>query len=343
MNKKIFSTLTALVVIFGSVVASISNGQAKQTSAATATSVAAQDPLMSLPASDVVMSVDIKRILTEALPRALAADQTKFSQVKAELERVKARTGIDLYAFDRIAVGTHFINSGNITRGSTVAIMRGRFDAASIVATARLASKGRYHEEKYNGKTVYTFRLDEQFKLFGLPGFRVNDLGLTTLDANTLVIGNPVAVRAAIDASAGRGRVSNDLILLATRNPNALIGFGSNLSPDLKQNLNLGNDEVSKNISYIEQVYGSIGMTANGYDLLTIARTQNKDQAAYLRDTVSGLKGLGSIVINSRLSGERARIAQSALDNLKVTADDRELQISMALSQKDFETILNTF
>ena len=71
----------------------------------------------------------------------------------------------------------------------------GTFNAGAIVAAGRLAANGKYAEQKYQGKTIYVFTLDRQVKLLGLWDIRVGDLAVTSLDGNTLALGDLEASR----------------------------------------------------------------------------------------------------------------------------------------------------
>jgi hypothetical protein len=294
--------------------------------------------LSSLPASDAVMLIDLQRLLRDAMPRVL--DQTKLAQANAEIEKFKTRTGIDPRSFDHIAVGMRF-NSlpGGMTKVNTVALAYGTFNAGALVAAGRIATNGKYTEEKYNGATIYDFDLNEQVKLFGLFNIKVSHLGVSALDDHTLAIGDPAIVRAAIDAYKGGGRVNSELVQLATRSPNALMGFGANLPQFLTQGLSLPNDEIARNLASVRQVYGSVGATDGGFDSLLIARTENADQAKGLSDTIYALKQFAPL-ISGRLNGAKAKLAENALESLKVTSQGNELQIRLALAQTDLNTLM---
>ncbi len=315
------------------------------TKPASALSPATGDLLTALPASDAVATVDIKRLLTDAMPRALDSNPTRLAEANAEIDRFKTRTGIDLRSFDRMAVGARFDDkSSAVTEASKVAIAHGSFDAGAIVAAGRLAAKGKYREEKYEGKTVYIFTLDQQVKLLGLMNMRITDLAVTSLDANTLAMGDPAGVRAAIDASQGRSRVSPELVALATRNPNALIGFAANMPPSASQNINIDNDEITKNIDSIKQGYGWVGMTPTGFDMMAVARTSSADQAQSLRDTIAAAKQLaGMLASHVSRSSDKGKLVENALNNMKVVIQGSEVQVKLELAQTDIATLVRGF
>ncbi|HYE64547.1 MAG TPA: hypothetical protein VD966_03130, partial [Pyrinomonadaceae bacterium] len=307
---------------------------------ATASASGAQATLASLPASDAVIFVDVRRLLNDALPRVFAGDPAKLAKVNAEVDQFKTRYGIDPRSFDRVAVGARFNNpSANVITTDLVAVAHGTFNAGAIVAAGRLASKGKYREEKYAGKTIYIFSVNDQVKMLGLLNMRVRDLAVSALDANTLAVGELATVRAAIDARSGRGRVSPELVSLATRTPDAIVGFGANMPPNVTQNINLDNEEISKNIASIRQVYGAVGTTTNGFDALAVALTERPEQAQSLSDTLAALKQFGS-VLAAQLPGDKGKLAQNALENLRVTTQGNELQIRLELAQTDLAMLV---
>lgn len=347
MKRNIYASFLALLAALATV-APAASGQTRKVetkTTATASPVVGSAQTMSLPASDAVVFVDMRRLLTEAMPRALAGDGAKLAEVNADLDEFKMRTGIDARSFDRIAVGARFTNpSAGVTKiENVIAVANGTFDAGAFAAAGRLAAKGKYQELKHGGKTIHVFNINDRIKLFGLvPSMRVTDLAMTVLDTNTLAVGDPAGVRAAVDAHAGSGRISAEMAMLAQRNPNAIIGFGGALPASLMKNIDLGNEEIAKSIASIRQFYGSIGTTANGFDMLTVLRTGTANDAKNLSDTLAALKQLAPLLL-SQLSGDRGKLAQNAVESLKVTTQGNEVQLSLAVAQTDIATLVRVF
>ena len=152
------------------------------------------------------------------------------------------------------------------------------------------------------------------------------------MDANTLAIGDAQSIRSVIDVGRGRKRASNELIALASRDPNAIMGFGGNISPALLQSLDIGNQAIVQDLSSVRQVYGSFGVTQTDVEMFVAARTLTADAARQLADTLEGLKGLGAIFV-PRLKGAKSTVAKIALDNLKIATQANELQIRTAVAQ----------
>ena len=291
--------------------------------------------LSSLPESDAVAQVKVKQLLNEAMPRIMANNPAKLSEVNASISRFQERTGLDPRMFQQVAIGIRYTYpSEGVTKLQTVALANGSFSANAMIAAGRVASNGKYREEKYQDKTLYIFTLEENIKLLGLFDFRIGELAAAPLDANILALGDPVAVRGAIDASRQRKRVNTELIALASRDPNAVIGFGSNMTQQLIGNLDIGNAPIAADLRNLRQVYGSVSTTESDLQLFLAARAVNAEAAQSLGDTLEGLKQFGALFVG-RLSGAKGVLAKSALSNLKIVSAANELQIRTTVAQAE--------
>lgn len=333
MNKKVVSSsmlgLFLVVLLFG--VGSASSGRVAPAPPA--------DSLSYLPASDAVMLIDVRRLLNETMPQILAGDKEKLAQANSEIDKFKSRTGIDPRSFDRLVVGVHYTYpTPTTTKLETVAIAQGTFDAKALVAAARIAANGKFTEQKYRGATIIQISINDQMKVLGLWNMQVGELAICALDKNMLAIGSLSTVRAAIDAGK-KGGANGDLVTLASRDAKAVIGFGANVPRELMANLNVGNDTLAKDANSIRQAYGSIGTTDTDVSLSLVARTDNPDAAKNLSDTVTGLKQLGAIFV-VRMAPARKALAQSALDNMKITTRGNELEIRTQVAAANLASVI---
>jgi hypothetical protein len=291
--------------------------------------------MSSLPESDAVALVKMNQLLSEAMPRILASNPAKLSEVNASIDRFKDRTGLDPRMFQQVALGVRFtFPSEGVTKVQTVALANGTFSAAAMMAAGRVASNGKYREEKYHDKTIYVFTVDENVKLLGLFDVRIGELAAAPLDTNTLALGDPAGVRKAIDAGRSRKRANAELIALASRDPNAVIGFGSNVNEQLIGNLDIGNAPIATDLRTLRQVYGSVATTESDLQLFLAARAVNAQAAKNLSDTLEGLKQFGALLVG-RWSGAKGVLAKSALANMKIVADANELQIRTSVDQAE--------
>jgi hypothetical protein len=299
--------------------------------------------LSALPPSDAVAVINVSRIFSEALPKLMAENPTKLAEITGELAKFQTQTGLDPRSFEQVALGfSYSYPRTGVTKIANVALARGTFNAGAMVAAGRLAANGKYREEKYLGKSIYVFTLQRQFRLFGLWDMKVADLAAVALDGNTLALGNLEAVRGVLDANKARKHANPELLALASRDPNAIMGFGGNLSPLLLENLSLSNDTIARELTAVRQVYGTLGMTSTDLELMVAARTVDTYSAKNLGDTVEGLKQLGGLFIN-RLAAAKSTLARSALNNLKVTTVGNELQVRTVVAQSQVAPLMRGY
>lgn len=338
MNKKVLRSSITLAFFLVALFSGFGSGAPARTSATDPAPPAAG--LSYLPASDAIALIDIRRLLNETMPSILGSDQAKLATANAEIDKFKTRTGIDLRSFDRVVLGVRYTYpSARVTKFETVGIASGKFDARKVAADAKKAAGGKLREEKYRGATILIFSINDRMKLLGLWDITINELAVSVLDPNSLAIGTVPNVRAAIDTGKKGSRANGDLNLLASRDPRAVIGFGANLPRELMTNLNVGNDTIARDVNSIRQAYGSVGSTATDVSVMLVARTDSLDSAKNLSDTITGLKQLGGFVV-AQMAQPRRGLAQSALDNLKITTRGVELEIRTQVAAASLASVI---
>ena len=288
--------------------------------------------LSTLPASDAVAFVKLRRVLDEAMPKLLAGNPAKLSEANAHIEKFKTQTGLDPRSFEEMVFGVRYTYpSAGITKFKTIAVARGTFSAGALTAAGRIAANGKYREERHQDKTIFVFSLDQQLRLFGMFDIHLGELAVVPLNANTLALGDPATVREFLSARKGV-RANAELIALANREPTALLGFGGNISPELRNNLSLTNDAIARDLTAVRQVYGSVGLSEKDLNVMVAARTVDEFAARNLAGTVEGLKQFGGLFVN-RLPAAKAALARNALATMTVTNQGNELQIRTSVAQ----------
>jgi len=279
-----------------------------------------------LPASDAVAIIDVKRALNETMPGILGGDAAKLAQANAEIDKFKTKTGVDLRSVDRFAISVRYVYpSPQTTKLDTVGIGHGNFNPSAVTASVRQAGNGQAREEKYRGATITIINVNDNVKMFGVWDMHVGELAVCVLDQNTIALGEVPTVRSAIDAGKA-GRAPAALVALATHDPVAVAGFGANITPELLAKIDLGNDTLAKDVSSIKQAYGSLRSGEGNVAVTLVARTDSVAAAKNLSDTLQELRNLGGLLL-ARMTEPRKSLAESALNNLKVTARETELEI----------------
>nr|MBA3323402.1 hypothetical protein [Pyrinomonadaceae bacterium] len=202
-------------------------------------------------------------------------------------------------------------------------------------------AQGKIAEQQHRGKSISVFSLNQQVALFNL---RFTELAVVALDTNTIAFGKLERVRAAIDAGMNSGaRASSETVALAMRDPNALVGIGGIIPANLTRNLDFLNPEISRSIAAIRQFYGTVGVSETRFNLNTVFRTETPGAARTLGDTVEGLKQFAPALISMQMTGERARLSRTAVENTKIGVQGNEVQVSLDLAQEDFSALLRVF
>lgn len=334
MKTKLFGSLlaVALWVTAGAIYA--------QRTRPAATRPAPIDIFAFVPKSDGIVVVDVNRVLNETLPKVFAGDSAKLAQINSEIDKFKTQTGIDARTFNRAVIASRYTYpSPNVTKLEPLAIASGTFNSAAVVSSARAAAKGTSREEKYGRTTITILTINDQLKVFGLWNMSVHDLAIAPLNATTVAVGTPATVRAAIDAGKTPQRDSTDLVTLATRDPQAVLGFAGNVPSSVWTGLNLGTDAIAKDASSIRQAYGSVGTTTTDVSVTIVARTENATAAKNLGDTVTGLKQLAGFAI-LQMTGEKRALAESALSNFKINVRANELELHTQVAAANIASLM---
>jgi hypothetical protein len=284
------------------------------------------DPLASLPASDVVMFADARRIMTEFIPRVLAKDPATLSKMMGALNELNAKTGVNVLAIERVVAGVKLLGPvGPNTKKEDVAvaiIVQGDFNPGKLIEFLKIQGKGQQSEETYGGKVIYSEPPPAP------PRTRVEraTFAVTVLDQNTLVLGDLPQVRATIDAASGTGRVDPALVQLATRDASSLIGMAGNVPPSLAEGMKIHapKDEMAQGIvklvSTIKQIFASIGSTPTDVNLIMGARLSSPEQAQAVSDMLLGIRQQ----VGAKLPDPKAR---EMLNALQITAQNDEVQL----------------
>ncbi|HWT02270.1 MAG TPA: hypothetical protein VN256_18615 [Pyrinomonadaceae bacterium] len=293
MNTKLQRSLILSLLLAAFCVA---GGKAQTTATATA-APAEFNPLSALPASDLVIYADMRRIMTDLAPHILAHDPSMLAKVTGVLEMVKAKTGINVMGVERVIVGLRLLGpvgpqfkKENL---GVVIVTYGDFDANAFVAFAKGETKGKINEQTYAGKVIYSEPPPEPPQTKperDLPAFVV-------LNANTLVIGDLAGVRESVDAAAGTGRLDPAVARLATVDEAALVGVGVNFSPTVAQHLSasVGPDEVAQAgvrllAATVKQLSLSAGVGAGSFNVSLGARFCDAQQAQGVGDVLAAVR-----------------------------------------------------
>jgi len=306
-----------------------------------------------LPASDGVATIDVKRFFGDALPTILSGNQPMLANIIAKIDEIKAKTGIDIRQFEYVAAG---VTAKKITAKEydfdPVIIARGQVSSAGLIGAAKLASKGKYREERIGGRTVYIFEAKEialQNKPKAVSGTRNSvvdkaisklsrEIAVTAYDANTLAFGSPVLVRQTLEA---KTKPSVELMSLLGRREISVMNFAAGVPTGMRAFLPMDNDELGKNIDSIRYLYGSMDVIGDAVVVNMTARTLQNSQAQGLLETLEGLKFIGKAFLGSS-SKPSNRVYARMIENVTFSVKANEVMLDLQIPQSDLSVLVGS-
>lgn len=290
-----------------------------------------------LPASDGVMTFDVKRFFDEALPRLLSSDQTMLGKITGEIDKFQEKSGIDIRKFEYIAAG---VNSRKVSEKKydvePVVIARGQLSSTALIGAAKLASNGKYSEERVGERTIYVFT---GTKIGNDTANKVPDvIAVTTIDATTIAFGTLERVRQTLE---GKTKVGLDLTSLLERNPMAVTSFAAKVPAGMRSFMPLENDELGKNIDSIQYIYGNADVAADSASIHMAARTLQDAQAKSLHETFAGLQMLGKAFLGNAKGADKQVFARM-IENVKFSVRANEVMFDLQVPQSDIDILVGS-
>lgn len=307
---------------------------------------------MLLPASDGVVTVDLKRFFGDSLPKLLSANQPVLNRIVTKLDEMKATTGIDFRQFEHLAAGVTLKKVSESKYDSEqVVIARGQFSSSALIGAAKLAANGKYREEKAGEKVIYVFPakvIADQAKtqspapkpaaIDKLLGHLSGEMAVSILDANTLVFGSLPQVRNTLDA---KTTVGTDLIGLLGKRETAVVSFAAKMPAGARSFLPLDNDELGKNIDSIRYIYGNMDVTGAAATVNLTARTLQNAQAAALLQSLEGLQLVGKALLGGSKSPDKQVYARM-IEYAKFSVKGNEVMLDLTVPQADIDVVVGS-
>jgi hypothetical protein len=290
-----------------------------------------------LPASEGVMTLDVKRSFNQALPKLLSSNHQMLEKIAGEIDKFQTKSGIDIRQFDSIVAG---VNSKKLGVKSyevePVVIARGQASSASLIAAAKLAANGKFTEERVGERTIYIFPATKVAAV-GTEDQKFHDgIAVTAIDSTTIAFGTLGRVRQTIE---GKTKVGTDLTNLLDQNPSAVTSFAAKLPAGMKAFLPLENDELGANIDSIQYVYGNADVAADVASVHVTARTLQNAQAKSLHETLAGLQILGKAFLGGAKGSDKQVFARMA-ENAKFSLKGNEVVLDLQVPQSDIDILV---
>jgi hypothetical protein len=273
----------------------------------------ARGALTAFPDAQAVLYINAHRIINEAMPRVIPP--ARYKQMLADTQKI----GFDVRGLQYAAVGVRFADPAPANGlPEFVVVVKGDFNADALLALARVGlgtQNMKSRDESYGAKTIQIIDTTGLNKMMGSGGggdgstpkpSPYPEIGVTTLDSNTLVMGVPAYVKAAIDAAGGQGTLSASTLDLAAHDPQALWSFTANIPPTLLEQMHKfgvpPNAEMDRMLAWMKQLSLSQGLSALNFTLNAALATDQAEHAS----AVSGIIRMGLMAAQSALSEEAA-------------------------------------
>jgi len=290
--------------------------------------------LSSLPEADTLIYINSQRILNELVPKLMPAKDVEG--MRKGFEEVRRNAGIDPTKVDYIVLAVRFKKPTadlNFQAPELMVVASGDFSADSLLVLARAASQGKLRDEMYGDKTIGLMTIDpiakEAEKNPFLKAF--SEVGIVSLNPNTIAAGTPGYLRAAIDAGSGKDRINTETLNSLGRDTNALISMAGRPWQSFAKSFGLLGTEANARAPRCESnmgdFYAALTMDATNFMIRGVTNADNPDTAKIVANLYSGL-------LRYATSSIPDPSAQSLLKGLAITAEGDEVLLRADFPQQ---------
>jgi hypothetical protein len=284
-----------------------------------------------VPDSDLVVSLNVRRILNEALPKILGDDPARRKDLADGLTGAKVLTGLDVDRITRAVVAARLTGTGmDLNLQELAVIVEGEFNYGDI----KDAVKGNreMREEKYGADTLLIFRASDD------PKAKKSELvGVVMLGPNLLAAGYVNAVKRAADAFRdGKGRASPDLLTRSQSDPEALVSAAARIPATYLQpkGMDASSNRLMRLLSSIKALEASLRLGENSLPLTVAVRADSADTAGDIKCMLESIRTVADFAITDKA-------VVKLLDDLKITLDGNAAAVQTEISVDQIRSILN--
>ena len=321
MKKAILQLLALVVLLCATITASLGQNPVPNS-------------LASLPEADTLIFINTQRILNEAAPRLLP--EKELAGMRKAFTDAKQHAGVDPSKVDYVVLAVRFRKPTadlSFMPPEFLAVASGDFSADSLITLARLAAGGKLRDETYGAKTLGLITIDpiarEAEKNPLLKSF--SEIGIVPLNPTTIAVGTTAYLKAAVDASAGQGRISTESLNSLLRDPTALLSVAGSPLTSFSKSFGLLGTETTPRPSRCDikfgDFYAAVTMDATNFMLRGALNADNPDTAKIIHNLVGSL-------LRHAISSVPDKTAQAVLSNISVTPQEHEIVLRGDVSQQ---------
>jgi hypothetical protein len=298
------------------------------------TATQALGALASLPETDLLIYINPQRIINEVVPKLMPAKDVE--EMRKAFEDVKKQVGFDPARVEYIVLGVRFkkpTNDLNFQPPEFMVLAGGDFSAEALMVLARMATDGKLREEKYGTRTLGLMTIDPIVKEAEKnPMLKsLTEIGIVTLNGNTIAVGTPSYLRAAADASDGKERISAATLNSLVRDTNALVSIAGTPWQSFAKSFGMLGTETTARAprcdSSIGNLYAAITMDATNFMVRGAMNADNPDTAKIFSNLYSG-------VLNYAISSIPDPSTKIMLKGLAITAEGDEVMLRADFPQQ---------
>lgn len=274
----------------------------------------ARGALSTFPDSQAVLFINAHRVVNELMPKVMTP-----AEYRKMLDETK-KVGFDVRGLQSVAAGIRF--GDDAPAGAPpefILVVKGNFNADALLTLGKITVAARdlpSRTETYGSKSLEIIDAEAFSKAMGNGGsmgegadgeapkpkpFPYKEVAVTALDSNTLVVGVPAFVRAAVDASGGQGALRPSLLSLASQDSDAIWSLTAELPPNLAEMAHKygvpANEQFDQMIGWVKQLNISQGVTAADFTLGVAVTTDQPEHA----NAFSGLIRMGQAFVDNML------------------------------------------
>lgn len=283
--------------------------------------------LANLPEADALIYVSPQRILNDAVPKVMSADEV--NKMRAAFADIKRAVGVDPATVEFLVVAVRFHKPAadlSFVAPDVMIVASGDFSSDSLFSVAQLALQDKVRIEKHGEKTIALMKVDpiavQAEKNPILKPFV--EIGAVALSPNTLAIGNLRYLKSAVEAAEGGPRINAATIQSLMRDPNVLMAASGAPLVSIARSIGLYGTETTPRGEGCERTFGNfyaaVTMSGTNYTLRGAINADNPDTAKIITGLISGLMKQGVDAVPDKQ-------AQTILQSIRMTPKDNEVVI----------------
>jgi hypothetical protein len=256
----------------------------------------AQSALASLPETDLLIYINPQRIINEVVPKLMPAKDVE--EMRKAFNDVKTQVGIDPARVEYIVLAVRFkkpTDDLNFQPPEFMVLAGGDFSAEALMVLARMATDGKLRDEKHGTRTLGLMTIDPLVKEAEKNPLlkSLTEMGIVSLNGNTIAVGTPSYLRAAADASDGKERISAATLNSLVRDTNALVSVAGTPWHSFARSFGILGTETNARAarceSSIGNLYAAITMDAANFIVRGVMNADNPDTAKIFSNLFSGM------------------------------------------------------